>query len=517
MPPGHARGGFVSRVSSRRCGAIGTNSPSLESSALRPGEPAEEVDHDVPAAVRVERDAGRRDGCDRRRRHRLTGAVRVEERGHLERRAGRARRQESRHRLADAGDVDAIAEASAGTPSGSGTVSSPPGGSTPANGPSSRVSTRRRVATGTKRPARDWAVATNAPGDVDDQVARHVLVELDRAARAELDDRRVGDGAVGSRVEHGDERPGGAARVERDEAGVGRLRRRDGDRDGDRASGTPGRPATAISIVAGSSRMHPQSARRVSASRYGVIATYADVDDAAAAVCGTAAGATSAVAVIANTASTSRTPTRGLPRTCCPTLPLMSASSSTDGSPEPQVCVVTGANSGIGRATAVHLAESGYTVFGTVRSRSKADKLNTAAAAAGVMVELVELDIADDESVARRLRRDPRSQSAESTISSTTPAWAATASSRRRHPQRMLDVLNVDVCGGLRCIREVLPGMRERGAGHDRQHHVGRRSHRRRRPGAVRGVEVGVRGAERATRPGAGRRSASGWRSSSRA
>jgi NADP-dependent 3-hydroxy acid dehydrogenase YdfG len=85
------------------------------------------------------------------------------------------------------------------------------------------------------------------------------------------------------------------------------------------------------------------------------------------------------------------------------TLPFMSATSSVDGSPEPQVCVVTGVNSGIGRATAVHLAESGYTVFGTVRSLSKADKLNAAAAAAGVVVELIEMDIADDGSVSAGL------------------------------------------------------------------------------------------------------------------
>src|SRR5262245_32158181 len=77
----------------------------------------------------------------------------------------------------------------------------------------------------------------------------------------------------------------------------------------------------------------------------------------------------------------------------------MAASSSSATPPRQDVCVVTGANSGIGRATAVHLAGCGYTVFGTVRSLSKADKLNTAAEAAGVMVHLVELDIASSDSV----------------------------------------------------------------------------------------------------------------------
>ena len=65
----------------------------------------------------------------------------------------------------------------------------------------------------------------------------------------------------------------------------------------------------------------------------------------------------------------------------------------------PTVSVVTGANSGIGRATAIHLAAQGHTVFGTVRSISKAGKLEAMAADAGVHVELVELDIADYESV----------------------------------------------------------------------------------------------------------------------
>src|SRR5690242_7995200 len=67
---------------------------------------------------------------------------------------------------------------------------------------------------------------------------------------------------------------------------------------------------------------------------------------------------------------------------------------------EAPVTVVTGANSGIGRAIAIHLAGRGHTVYGTVRSVDKATKLNAMAAEAGVEVKLVELDVADDDSVA---------------------------------------------------------------------------------------------------------------------
>ena len=57
----------------------------------------------------------------------------------------------------------------------------------------------------------------------------------------------------------------------------------------------------------------------------------------------------------------------------------------------PSVAVVTGANSGIGRATALHLASAGYRVFGTVRSLDKAGKLyldGKLATEAGVVEEV---------------------------------------------------------------------------------------------------------------------------------
>jgi NAD(P)-dependent dehydrogenase (short-subunit alcohol dehydrogenase family) len=125
---------------------------------------------------------------------------------------------------------------------------------------------------------------------------------------------------------------------------------------------------------------------------------------------------------------------------------------------------VTGANSGIGRATAVHLAESGYAVVGTVRSRAKAGKLNAAAEAAGVTVDLVEIDIADDESVhagfAEILERAGRVDHLVNNA-----GVGGNGVVEETTPERMLEVLNIDLCGGLRCIREVLPGMRERGLG----------------------------------------------------
>src|ERR1700730_11967153 len=63
------------------------------------------------------------------------------------------------------------------------------------------------------------------------------------------------------------------------------------------------------------------------------------------------------------------------------------------------------ATSGIGRAVALHLAANGHNVYGTVRGLDKAAKLNAMADAAGVQLKLVELDVADDDSVRDGLGR----------------------------------------------------------------------------------------------------------------
>lgn len=131
---------------------------------------------------------------------------------------------------------------------------------------------------------------------------------------------------------------------------------------------------------------------------------------------------------------------------------------------EQQVTVVTGANSGIGRATAIHLASIGHRVVGTIRSAGKAEKLNAMADEAGVSVELAELDVADDDSVrdgfADILGRTGR---VDHLVNNAGVGGNAVA---EECPAELYnDVFNINVCGATRCAQAVLPQMRERGSG----------------------------------------------------
>jgi len=128
------------------------------------------------------------------------------------------------------------------------------------------------------------------------------------------------------------------------------------------------------------------------------------------------------------------------------------------------IAVVTGANSGIGRATAIHLAAQGYAVYGTVRSVDKAGKLNAMAADAGVEVALVELDIADDESVAAGFARI-LDEAGRVDVLVNNAGVGGNAVAEECPTSLYLDVMNVNLCGAVRCIQAVLPGMRERGSG----------------------------------------------------
>lgn len=132
-------------------------------------------------------------------------------------------------------------------------------------------------------------------------------------------------------------------------------------------------------------------------------------------------------------------------------------------SPSP-VAVVTGANSGIGRATAIHLAANGYRVFGTVRDAQRATKAMSMAAEAGVEIDWIELDIADSQSVhAGFTEIMSRCEGIDVLVNNAGVGGNAVV--EECPPEMFLEVMNINLCGAVRCIQEVLPHMRARSGG----------------------------------------------------
>ena len=129
------------------------------------------------------------------------------------------------------------------------------------------------------------------------------------------------------------------------------------------------------------------------------------------------------------------------------------------------ISVVTGANSGIGLATAIHLAAQGHVVFGTVRSLDKAGKLLAMATAAGVDINLVELDVASDESVRDGFADILRATDGVVDVLVNNAGVGGNAVVEECPPSVHLEVMNVNLCGAVRCLQQVLPGMRRRGHG----------------------------------------------------
>ncbi|MCP5056219.1 MAG: SDR family oxidoreductase [bacterium] len=127
--------------------------------------------------------------------------------------------------------------------------------------------------------------------------------------------------------------------------------------------------------------------------------------------------------------------------------------------------LITGANSGIGRAAAVRLAESGYRVFAAMRNTSKAEKLLDLAKQAGCEVQPVELDVCSDASVKRGTAQVlAEASQIDVLINNAGIGWNASVEDIDIDEAKL--VFETNYWGVIRCTQAVLPGMRERGAGH---------------------------------------------------
>ena len=128
--------------------------------------------------------------------------------------------------------------------------------------------------------------------------------------------------------------------------------------------------------------------------------------------------------------------------------------------------VVTGANSGIGLATAVELAAHGYDVIGTVRSEEKAEVLRAAAADKGTSVRHVVCDVADAESTEQAFAEVAAMTAENGLYAVINNAGYGFAGPIEEVPDEAArEIFETNVLGPMRICRLVLPGMRERGEG----------------------------------------------------
>jgi NAD(P)-dependent dehydrogenase (short-subunit alcohol dehydrogenase family) len=128
------------------------------------------------------------------------------------------------------------------------------------------------------------------------------------------------------------------------------------------------------------------------------------------------------------------------------------------------VSVVTGSNSGIGRATAVHLAAQGHEVWATMRNLDSAAKLTALADEAGVEVRLAAMDIASDGSVADALG-SVLAEAGRIDNLVNNAGVGGNAVTEECPVELYEQVMNVNLYGAIRCIQAVLPQMRGRGSG----------------------------------------------------
>jgi NAD(P)-dependent dehydrogenase (short-subunit alcohol dehydrogenase family) len=122
--------------------------------------------------------------------------------------------------------------------------------------------------------------------------------------------------------------------------------------------------------------------------------------------------------------------------------------------------VVTGANSGIGLATALRLAADGYEVFAGSRRAEGADDIAEAAAASDLRnIRAVTLDVGSDESVAAAFGEILADGPVDVLVNNAGISGGGTVEDTPITTyQSMLDT---NVVGVVRCTQQVLPGMRE--------------------------------------------------------
>jgi NAD(P)-dependent dehydrogenase (short-subunit alcohol dehydrogenase family) len=134
-------------------------------------------------------------------------------------------------------------------------------------------------------------------------------------------------------------------------------------------------------------------------------------------------------------------------------------------SASPQTALITGATSGLGRATAILLAENGWRVFAAGRSAERRRSLDELARMRGLLLETLEMDVTSDDSVERAFQEIERRgvRALDALVNNAGIAIAAAMEEVRY--EDLQKQFETNVFSVLRVSRRALPAMRERRSG----------------------------------------------------
>jgi NAD(P)-dependent dehydrogenase (short-subunit alcohol dehydrogenase family) len=128
------------------------------------------------------------------------------------------------------------------------------------------------------------------------------------------------------------------------------------------------------------------------------------------------------------------------------------------------IALVTGTSTGIGLATAVTLARGGHTVIATMRNLASAGELQKLVAAEKLPVTLGELNVDDDASVDSAVGK-VLAEHGRLDVLVNNAGVGGGGSVEESSTARFREVMETNFFGALRCIKAVVPGMRERRQG----------------------------------------------------
>lgn len=128
-----------------------------------------------------------------------------------------------------------------------------------------------------------------------------------------------------------------------------------------------------------------------------------------------------------------------------------------------KVILVTGASGGLGLAAAVLFAKTGHKVYATVRALDRADKLREASN--GLDVSIIEQDVRNSESVSSSVAELLKKEGhIDVVVCNAGKGFIRTI--EQAEENEIKDVFDTNLLGIIRCIKAVIPSMRERRSGH---------------------------------------------------